>query len=217
MDIVNWVMYVAGGAFGLLTLGMGFSRLSAFTERDINPMWWLGFILSGGVLAIALIVDWFFPVSTIIYLANGSDTAHEVHIDDRIVCIPAKSYDALEWRIEQPTHVTVVGAQGTRDEAYRVVKGTWFINVSPATVSADMYSDDNMSINFDALFTRSNMAVHLDGRYGKPFRMFSQSSFDRIYSPEGDIQKGSQSGPCEPVQTDDKTPAYDQKASADKK
>lgn len=196
MDVVDWVMYVSGGAFGLLTLGLGLSRLSAFTERDINPIWWLGFIVFGGLLALSLIVDWMIPIRTTIYLANGSKIAREVHIDNRVLCLPAKSYDDFRWRIDSPSTVTVIGKDGQNNIAYKITTGTWFINTSPVFVSADMYDRRSPTIDYDALAAASSGAMHVDGRYGKPFRMFSQSSFDRVYSASGDVLQDSDSGPC---------------------
>jgi hypothetical protein len=196
MDILDWVMYAAGTAFGLLTLGLGLSRASAFTERDVNPLWWLGFIVFGAILAVSLIVDWILPVETTIYLANGGTTAREVLFDDRPICLPAKSYDDFRWRLGTPNTVTVVGDAEQKAHRYKIEKGTWFINTSEVMVSADMYSDDATSIAYDALSSPSNGVMHVGGRLGRPFRMFSQSSLDRIYSPSGDIVRRSSSGPC---------------------
>ncbi len=196
MDFVDWIMYVSGGAFGLLTLGLALSRASAFTERDINPIWWIAFIVFGGLLAVTLIADLVVPVDTIIYLTNGSNDAREVLIDSRAICMPPKSYDRFQWRLGRPDKVTVVGANGDRGGVYKVDKGTWLINASSVSVYADMYAEGGNAIDYDALAAPQRSAVHVDGRYGKPFRMFSQSQFDRVYSAGGDIVEGSRSGPC---------------------
>ncbi|HEY1722298.1 MAG TPA: hypothetical protein VGG27_13730 [Magnetospirillaceae bacterium] len=195
MDFIDWIMYLSGGAFGLLTLGLGLSRASAFTERDVNPVWWLGFIVFGGLLAGTLIIDWIVPIETTIYLANGSDIAHEVVIGGETICLPGKSYDSFHWRLDSPTQITIRSENNERDQ-YPIGKGTWLINTSTILVSADMYQEDGMGISYDAMTAQSRGAIHVSSNLGKPFRMFSQSSFDRVYDPSGDVQRRSHTGPC---------------------
>jgi hypothetical protein len=175
---------------------LALSRASAFTERDINPVWWGGFIVSGAVLAITLIVDWIFPIDTTVYLVNGSTHAREVLIDSRAVCMPPKSYDRFQWRVSPPDQVTVVGENGDHSGVFKISKGTWLINASSTVVSADMYDSRGPAIDYDALSSPARAVMRVDGRYGKPFRMFSQSSFDRVYSADGDVLERSISGPC---------------------
>lgn len=197
MDILDWVMYVSGGGFGLLTLGLGLSRVTAFAERDIAPIWWIGFIVFGGVLAVSLIGDWFFPIEVTIYVANGGDVARQIQIDSQTICIPAKSYDRFSWRIRLPDSVILDGGRDQPQTKFEVGKGTWFINASPETVTADMYDRASNSIDFGGLFARPESGpLRVNARYGRPFRMFTQSSLDRAYDPNGDIKRLSRSGPC---------------------
>lgn len=198
MDILDWVTYVAGGAFGLLTLGLGLSRVTAFAERDIAPVWWLGFIVFGAVLAVSLIGDWLFPIEVTIYVANGGDKARQVQIGSETVCLPPKSYDGFSWRIGLPDSVIVEGDPGKPEVRFPVGNGTWFINVSPETVTADMYDHASDSIDFGGLFAQPQSGpLRVNAHYGRPFRMFTQSSLDRAYDPNGDIRQQSRSGPCE--------------------
>jgi len=193
MDYLDWTTYIAGGALGLLTLGAGFSRLSGAVERDIAPIWQLGFIVAGGVFAASLIGGWIFPIVTTVYVANGSSLPRQVKLGDDVLCLPAKSYQGFVWRLFAPESVTV---EGPGPEAhYHIGKGTWFINTARTTISADMYTNTE-SVVFGALDSSTSGAIHVDSRYGRPLRMFSQSSFDRVYSADGDIFERSTSGPC---------------------
>ncbi len=91
--------------------------------------------------------------------------------------------------IELPDLVRVIGLDGDRDVSYPLSKGTWFINTAPATVSADLYDSKTTSVDTEAVLAHASGVTRIDSRYGKPYRMYSQSSFDRVYSTQGDIQK----------------------------
>lgn len=193
MDYVDWATDIAGGALALLIIVAGFSRLSGSVERDISPLWRLGFIASGGTLATALVFGWIFPAETIVYVANGSGVPRQVRIGDEVICLPGKSYQDFTWRLSPPDAVVVGGAE--REQRYAIGKGSWFINTAPATVSADMYTD-SAGIAFDAFTYKTSGAIRIDSHYGRPMRMFSQSSFNRVYSMDGDVMRRSASGPC---------------------
>lgn len=193
MDYLDWITDGAGGALGLLSLGLGLSRLSGSVERDITPLWQLAFIAAGAGLAAALILGWIFPVEVTIYLANAGDAPRQVRMGDETRCLPGKSYDDFSWRLSPPD-VVLVGGRG-RETRYEISKGTWLINTAPATVSADMYDTAGM-VDFDALNAHAAGAIRINSHFGRPLRMFSQSSFDRVYSVDGDVLQRSTSGPC---------------------
>ncbi len=192
MDYLDWTRDIAGAALGLLTIGVGLSRLSGARERDVSLLWRLALILSAGALAASLVFNWVFPVETTVYLANASDRPREVRLGDDVVCLPGKSFDDFRWRLSAPDEV-VVGEEG-RETRYPIGKGTWFINTATALVSADMYIGE--SVAFDAVTARGSGAIRVDSHYGRPLRMFSQSSFDRVYSMDGDVIERSDKGPC---------------------
>ena len=194
MDYLDWITYGAGGALGVLTGILALSRLSGSAERDIAPIWQSGFILSSGILALALVLGWIFPITTVVYVANGGEAPRQVRMGDEVLCLPAKSFENFAWRFSPPDAV-VVGGEPNREERYPVGKGTWFINTAPIPVSADMYYGSD-SVVFDALNASSSGVIRVDSRYGRPFRMFSQSGFDRVYSTDGDILRRSIDGPC---------------------
>jgi len=195
MDWLDWVVRVAGATFGLLTLAFGFSRVSAFTERDVSALWWLGFAVVGIVWAIAQIADWTMPITTTVYLANGGNEPLPARIGGDQICIPGKSYDGFSWRLGAPDTVTAGGEASESEHRYTIGKGTWFINLSPTIVTADMYEDSG-SIGFDALFSDRQGAIRVSPKLGRPFRMFSQSPLDRVYAPNGDVMRDSIDGSC---------------------
>jgi hypothetical protein len=196
MDWLDWIVRVAGGSFGLLTLAFGFSRISNFTERDVAPIWWLAFIFIGTVWAVSLAANWMLPVSTTVYLANGSDHATAARIDGDIICIPGKSYDGFSYRLRVPKLVVVVSSAAGPEQRYPVGKGTWLINTSSEIVTADMYEPSSNSIEFDALMSNRQGVLHINSRFGRPFRMFSQAPLDRAYTASGDVVPRSIDGPC---------------------
>jgi hypothetical protein len=195
MDWLDWIVRGAGAVFGLLTLLFGFSRISSFTERDISVLWWLGFAVVGAVWAIAQITDWIVPISTTIYLANGGKEALPARIGGDQFCIPEKSYDGFTWRFGAPNTVTVGGEASQPERRYTIDRGTWFINLSSTVVTADMYESSG-TIDFDALFSDQQGAIHVSSKLGRPFRLFSQTPLDRMYSPDGDVMRDSTEGPC---------------------
>lgn len=195
MDWLDWVVRGAGGIFALLTLAFGFSRVSSFAERDVSGLWWVLFGALGIIWGIAQIADWTLPVTTTIYLANGGNESRSAQLGARSICVPALSYDGFSWRIDAPDVVTVTASGSEPEHRYPIAKGTWFINLSPIIVTADMYESSG-SIDFDALFSDHQGVIHVSSRLGRPFRMFSQSPLDRIYSPSGDIAQSSVAGPC---------------------
>jgi hypothetical protein len=195
MDWLDWTVRGAGATFGLLTLAFGLSRASAFTERDVSPFWWFAFAATGIVWAVVQVADWALPITTIVYLANGGDVGKQAKIGGRQVCLPGKSYDGFTWRIAAPSTVTVGGTPTDVLHQYAIGKGTWFINLSTTLVTADMYAEGN-TIDFDALFAYKPEAFKVSSRYGKPFRMFSQSPLDRFYAADGDVIHISFDGPC---------------------
>jgi len=194
MDYLDWIIYGSGAALGLLTIGLGYSRLSGSVERDISPLTQLVFIVCGAALALALVFGWIFPVRTVVYLANGGNTPRQVKVGDDILCLPGKSFEDFSWRLDSPDAV-IVGGGKERETRYPIGKGTWFINTAPTLVSADMYAGAN-SVAFDAFNSTSAGAFRIDSHYGRPFRMFTQSSFYRVYSADGDMVERITSGPC---------------------
>jgi hypothetical protein len=195
MDWLDWIVRGTGLTFGLLIVAFGFSRVSSFAERDISPLWWFVFSLVGPVWVIALVAGWVLPIATTVYLANGSKEPLPARIGKDQICIPAKSYDGFSWRLSTPETVIVGGGESGPEQSYSVGKGTWFINLSPIIVTADMYESSG-SIILDALLSDQQGAIHVNSRLGRPSRMFSQSPLDRFYSPEGDIVRDSVAGPC---------------------
>ena len=193
MDWLDWIVRGAGGLFGLLTLAFGMSRATAFTERDVAPIWWALFTVVGAIWATALVASWLVPIDTTVYLTNGSDEARAALLGNREVCIPGKAYDGFTWRLGAPESVTVV--EGGKQQRYAIGKGTWFINLSSTVVTADMY-ESGLSVAYDAVFASNVQAFKINSRYGRPFRMFSQLPMDRIYSADGDIEHASTEGPC---------------------
>lgn len=199
MDWLDWIMYGAGGAFGLLTLRLGFSRISGFAERDVEPIWLLAFVVLGAVLLASLVTDWAFPIRLTVYLVNGGEVRQQVMLGDQVVCLPPKSYDDFVWRFGGPDRVIVgAGGGGGRPPLrFPIGKGTWFINTSPETVTADMYDRSSDSVDFGSVSAQvGNGPFRISTRYGRPFRMFSQSSLERAYQREGDIKHASSDGPC---------------------
>jgi len=195
MDLLVWIMRAAGGLFALLTLGLAYSRVSSVTERDVNPVWWLAFIVLGAISAVCLVIDWAFPISVTVMLANGGDAPRQARVGDRTICLPAKSYDDLTWRFSVPDAV-FVGGNGAAEQRFAIGKGTWLINTSPVTVTADMYERGGEAVDFDALFAQSTGAIKVSAQYGRPFRMFSQAPIDRVYVADGDVRRRSIDGPC---------------------
>jgi hypothetical protein len=193
MDLLDWVTYIAGGGLVFLTGALGFLYLSGAAERDITPLWGLGFVVCGVILGGSLVWDRLFPIDTIVYVANGGTTPRQVRIGDEVRCLPGKSYDDFRWRFGAPDAV-IVGA-GAGNARYPIGKGTWFINTAPQPVSADMYYGSDR-IDNDAVTANSSGAIHIDSHYGRPVRMFSQLNFDRVYGVAGDVVQRSDSGAC---------------------
>lgn len=197
MDILDWVAYVSGSAFGLLTLGLGLSRVTAFAERDIQPVWWLAFIVVGAIWAVSLIGDWLFPIDMTVFVANGGSVARQLRIGDQVTCLPAESYEEFTWRFGAPDSLIIEDMRNHSESRFKIGKGTWFVNASPETVTADMYDREADSIDFGGLFAQPESGpIRVNAHYGQPFRMFTQSSLDRAYDPNGNVRRLSRAGPC---------------------
>jgi hypothetical protein len=195
-DIVDWMSRGFALVFCLLLLWRALVLVLPAHVRE-TPLIVLWATLGSGIIWLLLLgYDWAYPVATSLYVTNGSGTSYDITIDGEAFCIPPSSYQHLTWRRSFPTQILAGRAGQTGRIRYQIGKGIWFVNVAPVPISADVINYSTVTAGWDAFGVSTQGSTKFTVSGGTPFRLFSESSADKLQAVNEEMTEQSLDGHC---------------------